>query len=112
MLRKHLPDRPAFKLEPDNVVIPGKFNYPPTQDLTVTELHITYDPAADTLYIRSKDDEVADSVEVGGGITVDYNAKGEVIGLEILNFSKRKISLNDVVVKGIEVVIPRLQGVE
>ncbi len=78
----------------------------------MTELHITYDPAADTLYIRTKDDEVDDSIEVGEGIIVDYNAKGEIIGFEILNFSKRKISLNDIVVKGLEVVIPRLQGVE
>ena len=74
----------------------------------MTELHITYDPAADTLYVRSKEGEVADGVEVGGGIIVDYNAKGVVIGLEILNFSKRKVSLNDIVVRGIEVVIPRL----
>ncbi len=78
----------------------------------MTELHITYDPTADTLYVRTKDDEVDDSIEVGEEIIVDYNAKGEIIGLEILNFSKRKISLNDIVVKGIEVVIPRLQGVE
>jgi len=56
-------------IEPDSI-FPGMFNYPATQDLTVTELHIAYDPAADTLYVRSKDDEVADSVEVGGGIIV------------------------------------------
>jgi len=79
----------------------------------VTELRISYDPVADALYIRLRDDKVADSVEICRDIIIDYNAKGEVIGVEILNFSKkdREVNLNEVVLRGIEVLIARLQEV-
>ncbi|RLE57278.1 MAG: DUF2283 domain-containing protein [Thermoprotei archaeon] len=79
----------------------------------MTELRISYDPVADALYIRLRDDKVADSVEICRDIIIDYNAKGEVIGVEILNFSKkdREVNLNEVVLRGIEVLIARLQEV-
>ena len=74
------------------------------------ELYISYDPVADALYIRVRGDEVVDSVEAAEGVVVDYNARGEVVGVEILNFSERRIDLNEIVVKGIEGALPRLQS--
>lgn len=69
------------------------------------EYHLEYDPIADALYIRVRDDKVHDTIEVSKNIIVDLNDKGEIIGIEILNFSKSKISLNELVTKGIEVVV-------
>ena len=77
----------------------------------MAEFRISYDPVADALYIRLRDDEVVDSVEVCKDVIIDYNARNEIVGVEILNFSKKKINLNDIVLQGIEVLIPRLQEI-
>jgi len=69
------------------------------------EYRIEYDPVADALYIKIKDDKVAYSTEANDNIIVDFNEKGEVVGLEILHFSKSKVNLNELVIKGIEVAV-------
>ncbi len=66
------------------------------------ELKLRYDPVADALYIKLKDDKIAETEEINESVIVDYNEKGEIIGIEILNFSKRKIDLNSLIIKGIE----------
>jgi len=67
------------------------------------EYIIRYDPGADALYIKLKEGEVADSEEVGKGVIVDYDDKGEVIGIELIEFSKKRIDLGDLIVKGLNV---------
>ena len=52
------------------------------------EYIIKYDPGADALYVKLKESKVADSEEVGEGVVVDYDDKGEVVGIELLEFSK------------------------
>ncbi len=52
-------------------------------------MKITYDAEADALYILIHSAEGGDSVDVQEGITVDLDAQGEVIGIEILDASKR-----------------------
>jgi uncharacterized protein YuzE len=47
-----------------------------------------YDTAADVLYLISAEGEIARSVEVAPGITMEYGDSGEVLGLEILRASK------------------------
>ena len=69
------------------------------------EYRLEYDSIADALYIRVRDDKVHDTIEVSKNIIVDLNDKGEIIGIEILNFSKSKINLNELVIKGIEAVV-------
>ena len=69
------------------------------------EYRVEYDPVADALYVRVRRDRVADTLEIGKGILVDLNEEGEIIGLEILEFSKRKIDLSKIFVSGIEVVV-------
>jgi uncharacterized protein YuzE len=44
------------------------------------EYRVRYDPGADALYIRFKEDEVVDSEEIDVGIIVDYNEKGKLWG--------------------------------
>ena len=69
------------------------------------EYRIDYDPSADALYIKIREDKIADSLEITDKIIVDLNEKKEIIGIEILNFSQTKIDLNKLVIKGIETVV-------
>jgi uncharacterized protein YuzE len=69
------------------------------------EYRIEYDSVADALYIRVKDEEVFDSLEINENVIIDLNEKHEIIGMEILNFSKTKISLNEIITKGIETTV-------
>ena len=52
-------------------------------------MKITYDPEADALYIRLREVELADSMDVEEGVTVDLDNEGHIAGIEILDASKR-----------------------
>lgn len=49
---------------------------------------IFYDSKIDALWIMIKDGQEEDSREVAPNINVELDAKGELIGVEILNASK------------------------
>ena len=51
------------------------------------KLHV--DPDADALYLRLNESKIIDSEEVSPGVVLDYDAKDEVVGVEILHLSKR-----------------------
>jgi len=72
------------------------------------EYIIEYDSAADVSYIRIRRDKIADTIELDDNLIVDLNDKGEIVGLEILSFSKSKIDLNKIILQGIEAVIEQL----
>lgn len=55
---------------------------------------IEYDGEADALYILLKEAEVKESIEVENGVIMDVDAEHHIIGLEVLNASKR-LSLHD-----------------
>ena len=63
-----------------------------------------YDPESDAAYIRlAGERSVKDTVEIEEGVFADLDETMSVIGIEILNFSKRKnVSLDELVAKGIE----------
>ena len=69
------------------------------------EFKVSYDKVADALYIKLKDKEVEDSIEVKNGVIVDIGKEGDVIGVEILEFSKKKIDINEIIAKCVESVI-------
>jgi uncharacterized protein YuzE len=48
-----------------------------------------YDWAVDAAYLTLASGQVAESNEVEPGIVVDTDSKSRVLGVEILNFSKR-----------------------
>ncbi|MDH7577545.1 MAG: DUF2283 domain-containing protein [Bacillota bacterium] len=48
-----------------------------------------YDPDADALYIRFKEGAVADTDEVSAGVMLDIDEEGNLLGLEILDASKK-----------------------
>ncbi len=52
-------------------------------------MKITYDPEADALYIELRKVSAADSIDIEEGVTVDLDAAGHIIGIEILDASER-----------------------
>jgi uncharacterized protein YuzE len=59
-------------------------------------LRIEYDKEADALYIQLREVYVDDNIDIEDGITVDLDEKRHVVGIEILDAS-RKLSLSDMV---------------
>ncbi|RLE94450.1 MAG: hypothetical protein DRN04_03410 [Thermoprotei archaeon] len=49
--------------------------------------------------LKIKDGKVVCSTEANDNIIVDFNEKGEVVGLEILYFSKSKVNLSKFIVR-------------
>ena len=55
-------------------------------------MNIEYDPAVDALYVRLSDRNIIESEEVQPGIVLDFDEGGQVVGVEVLNASKRDTS--------------------
>ncbi len=69
------------------------------------ELRIKYDRVADAIYIRLRDERVVESDEVAPGVIVDLNEKNEIVGIEVLWVSKRKLDLMKLIVEGPEALV-------
>ena len=52
-------------------------------------MKIEYDQQADAMYIRLRVGDVAESEEVRPGVVLDFDAQGQVLGIEMLDVSKR-----------------------
>ena len=52
-------------------------------------MHVRVDHGADAVYLNLTDRPIKDSEEVADGIVVDYDAEGRIVGVEILDASKR-----------------------
>ena len=52
-------------------------------------MKVTYDPEVDALTIILSDVAVEESDEAKPGVILDYDVAGNIVGLEILNASKR-----------------------
>ena len=52
-------------------------------------MRLRVDKEADALYLRLDDSEIVDSEEVKPGVILDYDEADNVVGIEILNLSKR-----------------------
>jgi uncharacterized protein YuzE len=52
-------------------------------------MKIEYDKQADAMYIRLLSGTVAESEEIRPGVVFDYDAEGNVLGIEMLDVSER-----------------------
>lgn len=52
-------------------------------------MKIEYSKEADALYVYFREVEVAKSKEVEEGVVIDVDEKGHIVGIEILDASKR-----------------------
>lgn len=57
-------------------------------------MKLKVDEKADALYLRLDESKIIESEEVQPGIVLDFNDKNQVVGVEILNLSKRTPQLN------------------
>lgn len=55
-------------------------------------LHV--DKEADALYLRLDDSKIIESEEVSPGVVLDFNERNQVVGIEMLNLSKRTPKLD------------------
>jgi uncharacterized protein YuzE len=55
-------------------------------------MRIEYDREADALYIQLRDVYVEDNIDVEEGISIDLDKKRHVVGIEILDASKKLTS--------------------
>jgi uncharacterized protein YuzE len=53
------------------------------------QIKFEYDAEVDAAYLSLRPGRVAESEEVQPGLVVDFTSKGEIVGVEILNFRKR-----------------------
>jgi uncharacterized protein YuzE len=59
-------------------------------------LRIEYDKEADALYIQLREANVDDNIDIEEGVTIDLDEKKHIVGIEILDASK-KLSLKDLI---------------
>ena len=52
-------------------------------------MRIEYSKEVDALYIHLRDAPVAESRDAEEGVTLDFDSKGHIVGLEVLDASER-----------------------
>ena len=57
-------------------------------------MKLKIDQKSDALYLRLDDSRIVESEEVNPGIVLDFNARKQVVGVEILRVSKRTPKAN------------------
>ncbi len=58
---------------------------------------IKYDKEADALYIKLSEGKVAESDEEKPGVILDYDVDGNILGIEVLDASKKMPQPNGVI---------------
>ncbi len=64
-------------------------------------MKIEYSKEADAIYVYFKEAYVAKSKEIEDGVVIDFDEKGLLIGIEVLDVSQR-FSISDIVNVNIE----------
>ena len=59
-------------------------------------MKIKYDKEVDVIYIRFSNEKITESDENNPGIILDYDAYGNIAGIELLNASSRLGHVNSV----------------
>ena len=50
-------------------------------------MKISYDPKYDVLYLKFMEEKVVDTIEVDGGVLIDYGENRKMVGIEIIGAS-------------------------
>ncbi|KKM61118.1 hypothetical protein LCGC14_1534900 [marine sediment metagenome] len=69
-------------------------------------MQVSFDKVANALYLQFSHEKVKDSEEVTEGIIIDYGENESIIGIEILNYTERKINLNEIIKMDVDEIIP------
>jgi uncharacterized protein YuzE len=69
-------------------------------------MDFSFDKVADVLYIKFSEENIAESDQISSGIIVDYSKNQKVVCIEVLNYSQRKLNLNELVTMDIDEIIP------
>jgi len=72
-------------------------------------MRLSYYPETDSLYIDLADRPSAESREVSEGIVLDYDAKGDLVGIDIDNASK-KLNLKELTLSKLPTEIQSLSA--
>jgi uncharacterized protein YuzE len=59
-------------------------------------MKIEYSKSVDALYIRLREVEICDSVDIEEGVTIDLDGEGHIVGIEILDATE-KMDISDLV---------------
>jgi len=57
---------------------------------------IKYDKEVDIVYIQFSENKVSESVADKPGIILDYDDEGNIVGIEVLDASKKMVQPNEV----------------
>jgi uncharacterized protein YuzE len=60
-------------------------------------MKIKYDKEVDIIYIRFSEEKIIESNEDKQGVIIDYDDKGSIIAIEVLNASKKMEHPNSVI---------------
>jgi uncharacterized protein YuzE len=52
-------------------------------------MRVKLDTESDALYFRLDESAIVESEELQAGVILDFNARGQVVGVELLDVSKR-----------------------
>ena len=71
-------------------------------------MEFNYDKMANALYIRFSSEKVVSSDEIADGIILDYGKNDNIIVVEVLNFTDRKLDLNEIIHMSVEELMSKL----
>ena len=72
-------------------------------------MKLNYYPETDSLYIDLSERPSSDSREISEGVVLDYDAAGNLVGIDIDNAS-RKVELDRLVLSKLSPTVERLAG--
>lgn len=67
-------------------------------------MKLNYYPDTDSLYIDLSEQQSVESVEVAAGVVLDYDASGNLVGIDIDNAS-RKVALKELTLSKLPTLI-------
>ena len=71
-------------------------------------MEFSFDKVVNALYLQFSREIIQSSEEIVESIIIDYGQDENLIGIEILNFTKKKLNLNKLIQMSEEEIIPMI----